>query len=111
MESMVFRWFWGMTTIGNDGFRWLRTIGPTMEWLCTIVEVYPKYLTPFPMTLTSSRSWSFQPCRDFSRKETVAPKKFDQKPILQQVRSVQQGVKGGGIEAQFYSNVSDPAGE
>ena len=40
MGSMVFRWFWGKTTIGNDGFRWLRTIGPTMEWLCTIVEVY-----------------------------------------------------------------------
>ena len=37
---MVFRWFSGKTTIGNDGFRWLCTIGPTMEWLCTIVEVY-----------------------------------------------------------------------
>ena len=31
---------WGKPTIGNDGFRWLCTIGPTMEWLCTIVEVY-----------------------------------------------------------------------
>ena len=40
LGSMVFRWFWGKTTIGNDGFRWLCTIGPTMEWLCTIVEVY-----------------------------------------------------------------------
>ena len=40
MGSMVFRWFSGKTTIGNDGFRWLCTIGPTMEWLCTIVEVY-----------------------------------------------------------------------
>ena len=39
LGSMVFRWFWGKTTIGNDGFRWLCTIGPTMEWLCTIVEV------------------------------------------------------------------------
>ena len=37
--SMVFRWFWGKTTIGNDGFRWLCTIGPTMEWIGTIVEV------------------------------------------------------------------------
>ena len=37
---MVFRWFWGLTTIGNDGFQWLSTIGPTMEWLPTIVEVY-----------------------------------------------------------------------
>ena len=37
---MVFRWFWGTTTIANDGFRWLCTIGPAMEWLCTIVEVY-----------------------------------------------------------------------
>ena len=26
-------------TIGNDGFRWFSTIGPTMEWLPTIVEV------------------------------------------------------------------------
>ena len=41
LGSMVFRWFWGKATIGNDGFRWLCTIGPTMEWLCTIVEVYP----------------------------------------------------------------------
>ena len=39
LGSMVFRWFWGKTTIGNDGFRWLCTIGPTMEWLCTIVEL------------------------------------------------------------------------
>ena len=39
LGSMVFRWFWGETTIGNDGFQWLCTIGPTMEWLCTIVEV------------------------------------------------------------------------
>ena len=31
--------FWGKATIGNDGFRWLCTIGPTMEWLCTIIEV------------------------------------------------------------------------
>ena len=42
LGSMVFRWFWNKTTIGNDGFRWLCTIGPTMEWLCTIVEVYCK---------------------------------------------------------------------
>ena len=39
LGSMVFRWFWCKTTIGNNGFRWLCTIGPTMEWLCTIVEV------------------------------------------------------------------------
>ena len=38
LRSMVFRWFWA--TIGNDGFRWFSTIGPTMEWLPTIVEVY-----------------------------------------------------------------------
>ena len=37
---MVFRWFWGLATIGNDGFQWFSTIGPTMEWLPTIVEVY-----------------------------------------------------------------------
>ena len=39
LGSMVFQWFWGKTTIGNDDFWWLCTIGPTMEWLCTIVEV------------------------------------------------------------------------
>ena len=37
---MVFRWFLGQATIGNDGFRWLFTIGPTMEWLSTIVQVH-----------------------------------------------------------------------
>ena len=39
-DKIDFQWFWGKTTIGNNGFRWLCTIGPTMEWLCTIVEVY-----------------------------------------------------------------------
>ena len=32
--------FLGQATIGNDGFRWLFTIGPTMEWLSTIVQVH-----------------------------------------------------------------------
>ena len=40
LRSMVFRWFWGLATIGNDGLRWFSTIGPTMEWLPTLVEVY-----------------------------------------------------------------------
>ena len=40
LGSMVFRWFWGQATIGFDGLRWLSTIGPMMEWLHTIVEVY-----------------------------------------------------------------------
>ena len=40
LEMMVFRWFLGQATIGNGGFRWLSTIGSTMEWLGTIVEVY-----------------------------------------------------------------------
>ena len=39
LGSMVFRWFWGQATIGFDGLRWLSTIGPTVEWLHTIVEV------------------------------------------------------------------------
>ena len=39
LGSMVFQWFWSQATIGFDGFRWLSTIGPTMEWLHTIVEV------------------------------------------------------------------------
>ena len=33
LRSMVFRWFWGLASIGKDGFRWFSTIGPTMEWL------------------------------------------------------------------------------
>ena len=40
LETMVFQWFLGQATIGNDGFRWLFTIGPTMEWLSTIVQVH-----------------------------------------------------------------------
>ena len=40
LETMVFRWFLGQATIGNDGVRWLSTIGPTMEWLGTIEQVY-----------------------------------------------------------------------
>ena len=55
LGSMVFRWFWGKTTIGNDGFRWLCTIGLTMEWLCTIVEVY---------------SWTFF-CWSFKKRNTT----------------------------------------
>ena len=39
LETMVFRWFLGHATIGNDGFRCLSTIGPTMEWLSTIEQV------------------------------------------------------------------------
>ena len=39
LDSMGFQWFLGQATIGFDGFRWLSTIGPTMEWLHTIVEV------------------------------------------------------------------------
>ena len=39
LDSMVFRWFMGQATIGFNGFRWLSTIGPTMEWFYTIVEV------------------------------------------------------------------------
>ena len=42
LEMMVFRWFLGQATIGNNGFRWLSTIGPTMEWLSTIKQVYKK---------------------------------------------------------------------
>ena len=32
MLSMVFRWCWGHSTIGFNGFQWLWTIGPTMQW-------------------------------------------------------------------------------
>ena len=39
IENDVFSMVLGQATIGNDGFRWLATIGPTMEWLHTIVEV------------------------------------------------------------------------
>ena len=40
LGSMVFRWFWCQATIGFNGFQWLSSIDPTMEWLHTIVEVY-----------------------------------------------------------------------
>ena len=40
LGSMVFQWFLGQVPIGFDGLRWLSTIGPTMEWLNTIVKVY-----------------------------------------------------------------------
>ena len=40
LEIMVFRWFLGQATIGNDGVRWLSTIGPRMEWSGTIEQVY-----------------------------------------------------------------------
>ena len=32
LEPMGFQWFFGQSTIGNDGFQWLSTIGPTMRW-------------------------------------------------------------------------------
>ena len=34
---MVFRW--GQVNIGFNGLQWLSTIGPTMEWLLTVVKV------------------------------------------------------------------------
>ena len=32
LVPMVFQWFFRQSTIGDDGFRWLPTIGPTMRW-------------------------------------------------------------------------------
>ena len=32
LGPMVFQWFFGQSTIGDDGFQWLPTIGPTMRW-------------------------------------------------------------------------------
>jgi len=32
LVPMVFQWFLRESTIGNDGFQWLPTIGPTMRW-------------------------------------------------------------------------------
>ena len=40
LKTMVFRWFWVSQPLVTMVFRWLTTIGPTMEWLHTIVEVY-----------------------------------------------------------------------
>ena len=40
LKTMVFRWFWVSQPLVTMVFRWLATIGPTMEWLHTIVEVY-----------------------------------------------------------------------
>ena len=75
LGSMVFRWFWGKTTIGNDGFRWFCTIGPTMEWLCTIVEVYYGLKPPnlknyniFGMLWTSVLTWYHPIGHTFSKK-------------------------------------------
>ena len=39
IENDGFSMVLGQPTIGNDGFQWLATIGPAMEWLHTIVEV------------------------------------------------------------------------
>ena len=32
LGPMVFQWFFGQSTIGDDAFQWLPTIGPTMRW-------------------------------------------------------------------------------
>ena len=40
LKTMVFRWFWVSQPLVTMVFRWLATIGPRMEWLHTIVEVY-----------------------------------------------------------------------
>ena len=32
LGAMVFQWFFGRSTIGDDGFQGLPTIGPTMGW-------------------------------------------------------------------------------
>ena len=40
LKTMVLRWFWVSRTLVTMVFRWLATIGATMEWLHTIVEVY-----------------------------------------------------------------------
>ena len=32
LVPMVFQWFFRQLTIGEDGFRWLPNIGPTMRW-------------------------------------------------------------------------------
>ena len=39
LKTMVFQWFWVSQPLVTMVFRWLATIGPTMEWLNTIVEV------------------------------------------------------------------------
>ena len=32
LGPMVFQWFFGQSTISDDGFQWLPTIGQTMRW-------------------------------------------------------------------------------
>ena len=49
LGSMVFRWFWCQATIGFNGFQWLSSIDPTMEWLHTIVEVYLEVIWTFSL--------------------------------------------------------------
>ena len=61
LKMMVFRWFWVSQPLVTMVFRWLATIGPTMEWLHTIVEVYrkrfaiakPCFALQFPLENTS----------------------------------------------------------
>merc|ERR1719362_1136625 len=41
-------------------------------------------------TDSQGRSWSFQPCRDFSIEETADPKQFEEKPIVQRIQLVSE---------------------
>ena len=56
LVSMVFWWFWGLTTIGNNGFQWLSTIGPTIEWLATIVDILSSPVIKAPKKIGSAQS-------------------------------------------------------
>ena len=51
---------WGLATIGNNGFRWFSTIGPTMEWLPTIVEVYMHPISKTALSENIEYAWGRQ---------------------------------------------------
>ena len=62
LKTMVFRWFWVSQPLVTMVFRWLATIGPTMEWLHTIVEVYRWLMCQEKMNGTKRIGWKSEKC-------------------------------------------------
>ena len=59
LVSMVFWWFWGLSTIDFNGFQWYWTIGTTMRWFQCIVHLYSKFLDSLNCNrLPPRRYWS-----------------------------------------------------
>ena len=58
LVSMVFQWFWGLSTIGFNGFQWSWTIGPTMRWFQSIAHLYFKVFLA-RRSLVKSLFWNY----------------------------------------------------